>query len=406
MVRSVEPNKTKEITLSMLSFIAEVIAECGGRVPGSPEEKRAQQIYAERVSAFTDNVITQEFTACMNAKFASMKLFCLVYYICLGLYWFAPMVALMLAAVNAVFFLGHVVTYRDWLDFMFPKGTSLNVTAVLEPQGEVKSTILVAGHMDSVYEFQWWYKLKNLGGFLTFVSGFLFPLYAIFLTVALAVGAELYAGAAFYFWLFFAFMSPATLVMFFIHGSVKVDGAIDNLSGVATALEVGKRFAHPAERGKSILQHTRLKLVSFGAEEPGLMGSKAYVRENFEELKREGAILLNVDSVKETHLLAIVRSELNVLVKYPKELVTKMQASFSAAGVKPKAFDLSIGASDAARFGMKGLPALTIAGIESDRLDPTYHTRLDKLEAIAPEAMEKTQEILKDFIIKWDAEQQ
>ncbi len=386
----------------MIAFIEEVIAQCGGRVPGSPEEWRAQNIYKEKVSAFSHLVIEQEFTARMNAKFASMKWFCLVLYLCLALYWWQPLVAFVLALANAILYLGHVVTYRDWLDFLFPAGKSKNVTAVLEPQGEVRSTLIVAGHMDSVYEFQWWYKLKDLGGLLTFVGSFLFLVYAVFLGVVLAIDTTLYSGPAFYVWLALVALSPATLVLFFIHGNIKVDGAIDNLSGVATALETGRRFAQPGTKGTSTLQHTRLKLVSFGAEEPGLMGSKAYVRDNYEELVHEKAVLINVDSIKASNLLAIARSELNVLVKYPKDLVTTMQQSFVACGLNPKAFDVPIGASDAARFAMKGLPALTLVGIETDRLDFTYHTRHDKLDNVDPEGLEKTQEVLKHFITEWD----
>lgn len=385
----------------MLNFIEEVISRHGGRIAGSEEEKLAQEYVKELFGKFTGNVYQQEFSCPMNAKFASMKLFCLVFYVCLGLYWVSLPAAAVLALINAIFFLGHVVTYRDWLDVIYPNGTSSNVTAVLEPKGEVRSTILVAGHIDSVHEFQWWYKLKHLGGVLTFVSGLLISLLAIFYLTLWAGG---WAGMTWplYVWLFFLAMAPTTIVMFSIHGKLKVDGAIDNLTGVATALEVGRRFVDPDQPGKSKLQYTRLKLVSFGAEEPGLKGSGAYVQQNYDELKKENAVLLNVDSIKETSKLAIVRSELNVLVKYPKDLVLRMQQSFEACGVPPKAFDLTLGASDAARFAMKGLPALTIVALESDRLDPTYHTRLDKIGEIEPAAMEKTQEILAYFIEQWD----
>lgn len=387
----------------MLNFIEEVISRHGGRIAGSEEEKLAQEYVKELFGKLSGNVYQQEFSCPMNAKFASMKLFCGVFYLCLVLYWISLPAAAILALVNAIFFLGHVVTYRDWLDVLYPNGTSSNVTAVLEPKGEVRSTILVAGHIDSVHEFQWWYKLKHLGGVLTFFSGLLISLLAVFYTTIWLAG---WGGASWplYVWLGFLLLAPTTIVMFSIHGKLKVDGAIDNLTGVASALEVGRRFVDADNPGSSILQHTRLKLVSFGAEEPGLKGSGAYVKANYGELKKERAVLLNVDSIKETSKLAIVRSELNVLVKYPKDLVKRMQDSFEACGVPPKAFDLTLGASDAARFGMKGLPAVTIIGLDSDRLDPTYHTRLDKIEYIEPEAMEKTQEILAHFIKRWDQE--
>lgn len=385
----------------MYDFVKEVTETLGGRVPGSPEEKQAQQMYKKRMLDFTDDVAEHHFEAPMNAKFASMKLFCLVYYAMLVLYWFNLPVATGIAIVSAIFFLGHVVTYRDWLDFLYPKGTSLNVTATLEPLDEVRSTILVAGHIDSVYEFQWWYRLKTLGGALTFISGLLFTLQAVYYAVVQFGGFDIAGWPQIGWWVLVA-LAPITIVMFTIHGKTKVDGASDNLSGVAVAMGTGSHFAHASEKGRSTLKHTRLKLVSFGAEEPGLKGSGAYVRDFKDQLLEDKAVLLNVDSVRLVDKLSIASSESNVLVRYPKDLIEKMKLSFEANGVPGRAFDVSIGASDAARFGMRGIPATTIVGIDTTRLDHTYHTRLDTIENLDPAALDKTRDILVHFISTWD----
>lgn len=385
----------------MIEFISEVVNKFGGRVPGSPEEWAAQDLYKEKMSAYTNDVREHEFTAAMNAKFAGMKIFSIGYLICLGLYWVDLRIAAALAIVNAVVFLGHVVTYNDWLDFLFPKKKSKNITAVLEPQGEVKSTIIVAGHMDSVYEFQWWYKLKDLGGALTFISSFAIVLQGIFFAIFWA-GWYGPGGWSTIAWGVFVLLAPTLIVLFTIHGKTKVDGATDNLTGVAMAYATGRAYADPNNKGQSTLQHTRLKLVSFGAEEPGLMGSGAYARDFEKELKDENAILLNVDSIRELDKLAIVRSELNLYVWHPKDLVAQVQSSFEACGVPGKAFDLTIGASDAARFSRKKIPALTIVGIDNKRLDHTYHTRLDTVGQIDPASLDKTLEILQHFINQHD----
>lgn len=385
----------------MIEFITEVVGKFGGRVPGSPEEWAAQDLYKEKMSAITNDVREHEFTAAMNAKFAGMKIFSIGYLISLGLYWYDLRIAAVVAIVNAVVFLGHVVTYNDWLDFLFPKKKSKNITAVLEPKGEVKSTIIIAGHMDSVYEFQWWYKLKDLGGALTFISSLAIVLQAIFYAI-FWIGWYGPGGWSTIAWGVFVLLAPTLIVLFTIHGKTKVDGATDNLTGVAMAYATGNAYADPSNKGTSTLQHTRLKLVSFGAEEPGLMGSGAYVRDFEKELKEENALLLNIDSIRELDKLAIVRSELNLLVWHPKELVAKVQSAFEACGVPGTAFDLSIGASDAARFSRKGIPALTIVGIDNKRLDPTYHTRLDTVDQIDPASLDKALQILQHFINEHD----
>lgn len=385
----------------MIEFISEIVNKFGGRVPGSPEEWAAQDVYKEKMSAYTNDVREHEFTAAMNAKFAGMKIFSVIYVVCLGLYWVDLRVAAALAVVNGIVFLGHVVTYNDWLDFLFPKKKSKNITAVLEPKGEVRSTIIVAGHMDSVYEFQWWYKLKDLGGALTFISSFAIVLQGIFYAIFWIMwdGPGSWSTIA---WGVFVLLAPTLIVLYTIHGKTKVDGATDNLTGVAMAYATGRAYADPLHKGTSSLQHTRLKLVSFGAEEPGLMGSGAYVRDFEKEFKDEKAILLNIDSIRELDKLAIVRSELNLYVWHPKDLVAQVQTSFEACGVPGQAFDLTIGASDAARFSRKKIPALTIVGIDNKRLDHTYHTRLDTVDQIDPASLDKTLEILQHFINQHD----
>lgn len=49
--------------------------------------------------------------------------------------------------------------YRDVLtNFPGKLQTSSNVEATIEPTGEVKSTLIFSGHMDSTLEYRWWYK--------------------------------------------------------------------------------------------------------------------------------------------------------------------------------------------------------------------------------------------------------
>ncbi|MFM9500661.1 hypothetical protein ACKI1Q_44755, partial [Streptomyces galilaeus] len=58
----------------------------------------------------------------------------------------------------------------------------MNVIATLEPQGEVRSTLIFSGHMDSTEECIWWYRLGKPAGPLTMMAGLLiafFPLYLL-----------------------------------------------------------------------------------------------------------------------------------------------------------------------------------------------------------------------------------
>ena len=388
----------------MLELIKEIIERFGGRSAGSSQEREAQLFFKEKLKEFCSDVRVHEFSSALTGWMGSLKFFCAILYFNLILFWISIPVATLLSVANAVFFIGHFAAYRDWLDFLFPKLKSLNITGVLEPQEEAKSTIIVSGHIDSVFEFKWWYKLKQFGATLSVLSGFLFVLLALFFLILFAAGYNASALPTWskIVWFGFLAISPILVTLFNIHGKNVVDGAIDNLSGVAVAFGVGKEFADSASFGKSTLLNTRLKLVSFGCEEAGLRGAKAYVEDHLEEMRNEKAILLNVDGIKEKKELRILTGETWTLVKYPQDLIEKVEESFIACNVPVIKTGLHVGATDSSAFAWKNIPAVGLIGMTSDVLDPCYHTRLDVVENLNPDGIESLKEVLVHFINQWD----
>jgi hypothetical protein len=297
-----------------------------------------------------------------------------------------------LGILNSILFMGHFVTYRHWLDFLFPQKASWNVVGDIEPVGEVKSTLIIAGHIDSVKEFKWWYKLKQTGATLTVIAGFLITLLGLYAFLNIFITAGWFA----YIWWFFALLSPMLMVFFDMHGEEVVHGASDNLTGVAMAVEMAKVFSEKK------LQNTRLRLISFGAEEAGLRGAWAYANTNKEQLLKEKAFLFNLDTIKDTEHLTIGINEANTLVFYKEEHIELVGEAFNATGVPVKKLPLLVGASDASAFHMQGLPAICVIGMDSEKLDPTYHTRLDVIENINPQALESMKKVLVHFVETWD----
>lgn len=383
----------------MIAFINNVIGHFGGRLAGSKAEEAAQEYVKSYFQSFGAIAEIQPFKAALTAKFLSLKLFTVVYFICLALYWVSVPAAIALALINGLLFIGHFLTYRNWLDFLYPQMESSNVSATLEPQGEATQTIIVAGHIDSVREFQWWYRLKNFGGVLTILAGALYVLQGVGLLLVWLLGGE-WGDIV---WLMFALLSPATFSMYAMHGKQVVDGAMDNLTGVAMAVEMAKVFADSGNPGKSRLQRTRLRLVSFGSEECGLRGSHAYAVQNKEQLLKENAVLINIDTIKDTEHLSIIKSEINTQVRYDKAIVAALNQAFADSHVPVKQINLTVGATDASAFGIHKLPAVSIIGMNSSAFDPCYHTRLDCMENLNPEALEALKGVLVRFIEGWDS---
>jgi putative aminopeptidase FrvX len=264
---------------------------------------------------------------------------------------------------------------------------------VIEPKEEVKNTILIAGHIDSVREFQWWHHFGKFGLLLNAIAGLGFVLQGIVFMLGWILSFFIPFPSFFEsIWWGFIFIAPAALSMFFKHGEHVVDGALDNLTGVAMAVEMAKVFSVEP------LKHTRLRLISFGSEEPALRGAFEYARQYKERLKKENAVLINFDTIKSKEHLTLVTGEINTLVKFPPELVNEMEQAFQSVNVSMKKRAIPIGASDGSAFAIEGLPAITIIGMDSDNYDPCYHTRLDNLSNLEPEGLTEMKKVLVHFI--------
>lgn len=389
----------------MHELIKDIINRFGGRLAGSPQEFAAQKYLMELLEGFGATTEQQIFHAPLTARKHALKIFCIFFYTCLLLYWVDIRLALFLSIANAILFLAYFVTYHDWLDFLFPNQRSSNVIGTLEPQNEATSTIILSGHIDSTQEFIWWYYFKQTGLHLTIGAGLLFiflPFFYLFAALFLLQSWDMPWGIDIV-WSIFALLSPITVTFFWMHGKRVVPGAQDNLSGIVVAFDTLKAFADPAQNGKSILKNTRLRMASFGSEETGLRGSTAYARAFKKQLETENAIVLNMDGIMNTKELQIVETEVMSGTHYTPQLIKGLTAAFKACGVPFQSKKLLIGGTDAAPFIRNGLPAVSLLGLPTDRLDPTYHTRLDLPEYVEPAALENMKKVLMQFIQTWDS---
>lgn len=386
----------------MINLITDIIARFGPRVAGTEAEKNAQLYVESLCKEVTNDVRFLPFEEYLDARFGKLKYYVAIYFLSLVFYWVMPEIALGLSAINVFFLVMDLMMYRDVLtNFPGKKQTSSNVEATLEPQEEAKRTIILSGHIDSTREYTWWYKLGELGIKLTIAAGVLMLFQFIFNLVVFLVGAE--PGSSYmYGWIVFVLLSPITIVYWGMHGKEGVPGAQDNLSGITIAYHTFKSFADPANKGKSVLKNTRLRFVSFGSEERGLCGSRAYARSNREQLKKENAFLVNIDGVRLVKEVAIVERELMNGTRHTPALIEGMKKSFAAQNIPYKLVMVPIGGTDGVSFARQGLPSVSLIGMSASEYDFTYHTRNDLVEHIEPQSLENVKKGIEGLIKDWD----
>lgn len=381
----------------MIALIRDIIQQFGPRLAGSEAESNAQLYLMTKLKNFATNVEQQHFVAPLTAKFRKMKIYATLYWVSVLLLFFNPFLAAIVAIANAFVTVSDLMRNGTLLDFIFPKCKSSNVTATVEPTNSARQTIMFAGHIDSTEECQWWYWLKQTGGYLTFACGILIVALAVYASInllwLLLFSKQILSEIK---WLFLA-LSPVQIVYFTFHSKRVVEGAADNLSGIAIAFELLKYFH------ENKLQNTRIRFISFGAEEKGLRGSKAYVAMNLQQIKDEKSMLINIDTIRVTNDVSIVHKETMIGVNHNEALVKKIKASFDKLNLPCRINPLPMGGTDAVPFSMNNIPAVSIIGLNTKKLDRTYHTRLDTLEMLEPQALVNVKQALIHFTHEIDA---
>ena len=160
------------------------------------------------------------------------------------------------------------------------------------------------------------------------------------------------------------------------------NGADDNASGVSAVIQLAEKLAGEKSNKRSIV------FAAFGAEEMGLVGSKAYTNEPPVELESTVA-MFNYDMVgrlDENKSLAIGGTKTSTETEdILSNLNTDFKLAFSGEGIGP---------SDHASFYLQDIPVIYFStGAHSD-----YHTPLDDAELInyegAKEVIEYSEKVL------------
>ncbi|HOP69678.1 MAG TPA: hypothetical protein PLY18_07900, partial [Bacillota bacterium] len=266
------------VTDADLEFMQKFIREAGSfsRSPGSPGERKGAEMAAEIMKSFSDEVKIEEFKLAPKAAFWWIKLVVPLFFVAIATFKVAPIVSALIMIFNIFLAVGEFVLYKKIIDPFMPKSVSQNAYGVINPEGEVKQTIIFAGHIDSPFQFnfiQWWG-----GRIYTILVALVLAVFVVFglLSIANGVWAALgmlfpeqiqYAMPGFFnvIWIIVICFSPLAVLFFFFTTWIETPGCGDNLSAVAVALGVGHVLKKAKEEGGFFPKHTKVITMAFGA---------------------------------------------------------------------------------------------------------------------------------------------
>jgi len=366
-------------------LIDDLCRQVGPRASGSAAEAAAAESLKRRLEGWGLRTTVERFRVAPFALQGLLAVLGASYVLGLATYFACPPGALAVLLVAVFVLLAHRLLDLDVPALVLPKRESTNVCGTVAPTGERRHTVLFAGHHDSAFRMPLlarsglfaWLKRMALAWLLSFV---LLIGLAVWRTVA-GSGAdrgplEVVALAGCGLGAVFALVVTGGMIR-----RDAVPGANDNLSAVAVAWETARRLAQAPP------EHTEVRVISFGAEEAGIKGSREFASRHHEELR--DAVLINLESLGQSGRLFVLTGEFLAGLRHSDRAVRLVEDAARAAGIPLERKRLVEGLTDAASFSRRGLQATTVIRLNAQGFLDHYHSPGDSPEHVEEPRLEE-----------------
>lgn len=400
--------KIREYTNYAIKSIKNCCKNFGPRPTGSEAEKNAQEYMMNDLNNFCDEVTREEFKVSDKAFMSWIKIGVVIATISIILFTLG-FYAVSLALFVAILFMIALEFgfYKPVLDVFFKKKTAGNVYGVIKSKEETKKRIILCAHTDSAYEWKYTYKSGRKGVAFNIYGAAASLLMSVAICIYAIVAESAFSGIV---WLsdnlILKILTVAiylTLIIYifnfsFINYKLPVTGAIDNLSGVFISSAVAKYLKDNDVR----FENTEVCVLLTGAEEAGLRGSKSFVK-NHPELNDENVktVVVGIDTICELEFMKVYSKDMNGFTKNDESVAKLIQEGAKNAGFEVPTGTIELGATDAAAFSQKGISAATFVAMNPEP-SRYYHTRLDTVEMIKPQAIDAGVKIALETVFLFD----
>lgn len=347
---------------------------------------------AEEFMSVAGNVTVEEFSFAAKACIAAIPGVGAGFMAAGALFYVHPLAAAVMTFCLLAFAIPQILLYRGWFDHFFPTSVSRNVYSVLDPPGGgkyVKATLIISGHIDSSWHCPHFAKNGHRARFKLYL-GVISALLLLLFSLLRCLGADY---CALFPWSM-KWTMPAVPLLFigfyFLFRYLVFDkkmaspGAMDNLSGIATALNLVKYYR---SNRKTAPRNIRILLTGFGAEEAGLRGSRAFIRRHRADLLAGDTWVINIDGVADRDDFLCIEGEAFQMVRYDREYIDMVEHIMREMGLRYHRWVLDAGGTDAAEFARAGIVKSVTLAAQSRTPNSNYHTAADTLDRMDPEAM-------------------
>ena len=404
-------------------LVKEVIDVTGPRLPGSEEEKKGAEIIANQLEReLGEKSVTETFKTPRHACISAIPWLGWGCFVAFCLFYLSPIISLLICAFLLLFALTHIFYYSHLLDRFFKKDISQNVYSVQEPSsGNKKYTVMLIAHIDS--SWCWLHSYKNPNTMMLKTgAGILSALFFMIISIVTIILEAVSSGSVSFMGLSAVFgnmssgmttnMDIAIVVMYCLpvlclpgfywlstylsYDKVKAaPGAMDNLSGIATAIAVAKYF----KENPSECKDARIIVMGTGAEESGLVGALDFVKKHKDdkEMFDENTYVLNLDSFRDYDHFNVVKKDTLQFMPFDAELVSISQKALANCGVEVHTIENPVGGSDSTAFARAGIKTVTL-NAQDPRPTNYYHTTNDTLENLNIDTLDKGFDVIKEVM--------
>ncbi|WP_371804842.1 M28 family metallopeptidase [Candidatus Lokiarchaeum ossiferum] len=399
-----------ELAKNSLKNTDELIHEFGPRLAGTKQCQKVGDKLGQILSEFCDESNVEDIEIHPESFSFYIKFLPLMY--ALGsLFFYLRSNWIIIPLIGMIFGIFMMISifgfYKHFFDRFFPKKVGKNVYGCIEPTKDVHQQVILSGHHDSAREIRILAsRFQKFYAPAIFIPYFFF-LYAIIIFI-IAISGQFNIVSSTFITICNIISLPFMIVYIFMLSSKGTPGAGDNLIASVMVIELGKKLASLKHSNDLYLNHTRVILASFDAEEAGLRGAAAFMETHYKKLQKIPTYHLNFDSLYNVDQFHILTHDINGTIPLSQEMVDDVIKIASKHGISFSKFSMTFGGggTDAAESARKGIAATTILAMPTDivREGLVYHTRNDTVDSIESEVIEGCLKIAWDFL--WLKEKQ